>query len=54
MATKRVGRTKGRRTKGYFYRSGRGWYTKQGGRFVPPCYEDGTHIKDERAAGTRK
>lgn len=52
MATaKNVGRTKGRRTKGYFYRAGRGWYTKLAGRFIPLRYEDGTHIKDKEADG---
>ena len=49
MATKKLGRSKGRRTKGYFFRTGRGWYTKKATRFVPLCYEDGTHIKDENA-----
>ena len=46
MAKKKLGRTKGRRTKGYFYRSGRGWYTKNRSRFVALRYEDGEHIKD--------
>lgn len=54
MAKKRtkMGRAKGRKTKGYFYRRGRGWYSKDGTRFVPLRYEDGEHIRtadaDER------
>ena len=48
MARKKLGRAKGRRTKGYFYRSGRGWYTKDRSRFLPLAYEDGQHIKDPR------
>jgi integrase len=49
MAKKKLGRRKGRKTKGYFYRSGRGWYTKDRGKFLPLRYEDGEHIKDGKA-----
>lgn len=51
MAKKKakLGRSKGRKTKGYFYRSGRGWYSKDGARFIPLRYDDGEHIKEERA-----
>ncbi len=51
MAKKKakLGRSEGRKTKGYFYRSGRGWYSKDGARFIPLRYEDGEHIEEERA-----
>jgi hypothetical protein len=35
MLRKKVGRRKGRRTKGFFFRNGRGWFTKVQGKFVP-------------------
>jgi integrase len=44
-----LGRSKGRKTKGFFYRTGRGWYSKDGSRFIPLRYENGEHIKLEKA-----
>ncbi len=48
MTRKKIGRTKGSRNRGYFYRSGRGWYTKEQGRFIPLLYEEGDRIKDPK------
>ena len=42
------GRKRGTRNKGYFYRSGRGWYTTEGKRMLALRYEDGEHIKDPK------
>jgi len=42
------GTKKAGRPKGYFYRTGRGWYSKESARFLPLRFEDGTHIKDEK------
>lgn len=44
---KRLGRRKGARTKGFFYRSGRGWVTKEAGRFVPLTDEHGERLRDQ-------
>jgi integrase len=42
------GRREGSRNKGYFYRTGRGWFTKdQSGGFVPLVGEDGQRLKDK-------
>jgi len=49
MARKKIGRPKGRKTRGYFYRAGRGWYSKDQGRFIALRHEDGEHIKDKKA-----
>lgn len=46
MARKHLGRKRGSRNKGYFYRTGRGWYTKEGGRFTPLTDENGNRLKD--------
>lgn len=48
MLRKKVGRRKGRRTKGFFFRSGRGWFTKVRGQFVPLMGSDGQRLRDER------
>ena len=48
MTRKKIGRSKGRRTKGYFYRAGRGWYTKDRGRFVRLLFEDGAPITNAK------
>lgn len=41
------GRRKGSRNRGYFYRSGRGWYTKDDdGQFVPLEYPNGDRMRD--------
>jgi hypothetical protein len=48
MLKKKQGRPQGSRAKGYFYRSRRGWYRKDRGRFVPLWHEDGDHIKDPK------
>lgn len=45
----KIERAKGRKTQGYFYRRGRGWYSKDGSRFVPVRFEDGAHLKAEDA-----
>jgi integrase len=47
---KKIGRRKGSRTKGYYYRKGRGWYAKDGTRNVPLIYPSGEHIRERNAA----
>ena len=51
MATKtrKQGRKKGSRNRGYFFRTGRGWCASEGSRAVPLCYEDGTRIREKNA-----
>ena len=46
---KKQGRKKGSRNRGYFYRTGRGWYTKDGSRFIPLTYDDGERIRERDA-----
>ncbi len=46
MRTK-IGRHKGSRNKGYFYRTGRGWFAKESGQFIPLLDEAGTRLRDE-------
>lgn len=41
------GRPKGSRNRGFFFRDGRGWFTKVGGRFVPLEYENGDRMRDK-------
>ena len=40
--------------KGYFFRAGRGWFTKVGGRFVPLTDKAAARIKDENAKQAAK
>jgi hypothetical protein len=42
------GRRKGSRNKGYFFREGRGWFTKDGGTFVHLTDENGNRLKNRR------
>jgi integrase len=44
---KRNGRKAGSRNKGYFYRTGRGWYAKIRGEFVALEYENGERMRDK-------
>jgi hypothetical protein len=44
---KGIGRRKGSRNKGFFYRSGRGWFTKDAGKFVPLTDEPGERLREE-------
>ncbi len=46
MVRKRVGRRKGARTKGFFFRQGRGWYAKDRGKFLPLVGIDGERLRD--------
>jgi len=46
MVRKRIGRRKGRATKGFFFRDGRGWFTKDQGKFVPLTDSQGEKLKD--------
>ncbi len=48
MLRKKVGRRKGRRTKGFFFRNGRGWFTKVRGKFIALVGPDGQRLRDER------
>lgn len=43
----KLGRKKRGRNRGYFYRSGRGWYANDGNRMVPLVFPDGSRIKDK-------
>jgi len=47
--TKRKGRGRrvGTRNRGYFYRAGRGWFTKINGRFVPLEFENGDRMPSD-------
>ena len=42
----KLGRRKGRRNKGYFYRRGRGWGTSINQRFIPLTHPDGSFIRE--------
>jgi integrase len=44
---KKLGRSKGAKTKGYFYRAGRGWYTKIDGKFEPLHDEHGERLREK-------
>ena len=41
------GRRKGSRNNGYFFRDGRGWFTKENGRFVALTDKDGQRLRDK-------
>lgn len=47
MAKRKRGRRVGTRNRGYFYRTGRGWYSKINGRFVPLTFENGERMPSE-------
>ena len=47
MGRKKIGRRKGRKTRGYFYRTGRGWVV--GEEMTPLCYPDGSRIRHRDA-----
>jgi hypothetical protein len=42
----KLGRKKRGHNRGYFYRSGRGWYANDGIRMVPLLFPDGSRVKD--------
>ncbi len=48
------GRKSGGHNRGYWYRSGRGWYASENRRNVPLRDSKGQHIKDRAAAGEAK
>ena len=48
MVRRRIGRRKGSRTKGFFFRQGRGWFTKLEGKFIPLLDEDGARLRDQQ------
>jgi hypothetical protein len=48
LATRKKGRARGGRNRGFFYRKGRGWCTSEGNRAVALTYPDGTKITDPR------
>jgi hypothetical protein len=50
MKSRRIGRRKGSRNKGFFYRNGRGWYSKDGSQFVPLTHENGERLRDRNTA----
>ena len=41
------GRRKGSRNKGYYFRSGRGWYVFSNGKYVPLLDENGLQVRDK-------
>jgi integrase len=43
----KLGRKRRGHNRGYFYRSGRGWYANDGNRMVPLLFPDGTRISDK-------
>lgn len=43
----KLGRKRRGRNRGYFYRSGRGWYANDGKGMVPLLFPDGSRIKDK-------
>jgi len=43
---KKLGRRKRSRNKGYFFRTGRGWFTKDGAKFVPLTDQNGDRLRD--------
>lgn len=47
MVRKKAGRRKGRRTKGFFFRPKRGWFTVQDGKFVPLLDIGGLRIREQ-------
>ena len=47
--SKRTGRKRGGHNKGYWFRTGRGWYTTEGIKKTPLLSEDGEHLKDRDA-----
>jgi len=46
MAKKRAGRKRGSRNRGYWYRSGRGWYVTEGRSSVKLCDAYSQHLRD--------
>ena len=44
----KLGRKRRGRNRGYFYRSGRGWYANDGKSMVPLFFSDGSRIKDKQ------
>lgn len=44
---KGLGRRKGSRNRGYFYRAGRGWYTKSQGQFIALTDETGERLREQ-------
>ncbi len=50
MVRRAIGRSKGRSTKGYFYRAGRGWFTKADGRFIPLTDEAGERFRERKVS----
>ena len=43
-----MGRRKGSRNRGFFYRAGRGWYANHDGQFVALTYPDGRRMQDRQ------
>ena len=46
--------TQGSHNKGYFFRTGRGWFTKEAGQFIPLTDEAGIRLIHRNAAGVRE
>lgn len=51
MTKSRMGRKRGSKERGYFYRKNRGWYALEHGRQIPLLDQHGFHIKDAKARG---
>jgi len=54
MISKRIGRRKGSRNRGYFFRTGRGWFAKENGRFVPLTDGAGIRLTERDAEGVKE
>ena len=45
--SKRIGRRKGSRNRGHFFRKGRGWFVKEGAKFIPLLDDAGERLRAE-------
>jgi len=43
-----LGRIKGGRNRGFFFRKGRGWFAKVGSQFFPLVDEDGKRLRERQ------
>jgi hypothetical protein len=51
--TKRIGRRKGSSNRGDLFRTGRGWFAKDGRRFVPLVDAKGERLRKKDATGVK-
>ena len=48
-----MGRRSGSPNRGYFHRSGRGWYATEGKRMIPLCDDDDNHLRDKNTPSAK-